>query len=206
MKWMNECIWYNVQINIIADSILNNLNLLFLLFLLSLNIVNFNDNNFTTQSLDDRNWRLLKHTDALVTRYPCVNQEPGNMILQFTHFHNFSSLLRLWSTTLNGLEFHQKILNDSMAVLLWQYDTIWQYFCDSMTARPRTWLHHCMTDPLHAKFRRSGKKTWPPRKIASQIWTPKNQDASLYSTFWSRVRAVHWFVTETLPGPLIVIK
>ena len=69
---MNECIWYNVQINIIADSILNNLNLLFLLFLLSLNIVNFNDNNFTTQSLDDRNWRLLKHTDALVTRYPCV--------------------------------------------------------------------------------------------------------------------------------------
>ena len=72
MKWMNECIWYNVQINIIADSILNNLNLLFLLFLLSLNIVNFNDNNFTTQSLDDRNWRLLKHTDALVTRYPCV--------------------------------------------------------------------------------------------------------------------------------------
>ena len=52
MKWMNECIWYNVQINIIADSILNNLNLL---FLLSLNIVNFNDNNFTTQSLDDRN-------------------------------------------------------------------------------------------------------------------------------------------------------
>ena len=71
---MNECIWYNVQINIIADSILNNLNLLFLLFLLSLNIVNFNDNNFTTQSLDDRNWRLLKHTDALVTRYPCVAQ------------------------------------------------------------------------------------------------------------------------------------
>ena len=55
MKWMNECIWYNIQINIIADSILNNLNLLFLLFLLSLNIVNFNDNNFTTQSLDDRN-------------------------------------------------------------------------------------------------------------------------------------------------------
>ena len=71
---MNECIWYNVQINIIADSILNNLNLLFLLFLLSLNIVNFNDNNFTTQSLDDRNWRLLKHTDALVTRYPCVDE------------------------------------------------------------------------------------------------------------------------------------
>ena len=72
MKWMNECIWYNVQINIIADSILNNLNLLFLLFLLSLNIVNFNDNNFTTQSLDDRNWRLLKYTDALATRYFCV--------------------------------------------------------------------------------------------------------------------------------------
>ena len=73
MKWMNECIWYNVQINIIADSILNNLNLLFLLFLLSLNIVNFNDNNFTTQSLDDRNWRLLKYTDALATRYFCVH-------------------------------------------------------------------------------------------------------------------------------------
>ena len=73
---MNECIWYNVQINIIADSILNNLNLLFLLFLLSLNIVNFNDNNFTTQSLDDRNWRLLKHTDALVTRYPCAGAYP----------------------------------------------------------------------------------------------------------------------------------
>ena len=72
MKWMNECIWYNVQINIIADSILNNLNLLFLLFLLSLNIVNFNDNNFTTQSLDDRNWRLLKYTDALATRYFCA--------------------------------------------------------------------------------------------------------------------------------------
>ena len=70
MKWMNECIWYNVQINIIADSILNNLNLL---FLLSLNIVNFNDNNFTTQSLDDRNWRLLKYTDALATRYFCDN-------------------------------------------------------------------------------------------------------------------------------------
>ena len=43
-----------------------------LLFLLSLNIVNFNDNNFTTQSLDDRNLRLLKYIDALVTRYPCV--------------------------------------------------------------------------------------------------------------------------------------
>ena len=43
-----------------------------LLFLLSLNIVNFNDNNFTTQSLDDRNWRLLKYTDALATRYFCV--------------------------------------------------------------------------------------------------------------------------------------
>ena len=134
------------------------------------------------------------------------------MILQFTHFHNFSSLLRLWSTTLNGLEFHQKILNDSMAVLLWQYDTIWQYFCDSMTAWPRMWLHHydSMTDPLHAKFRRSGKKTWPPRKIASQIWTPKNQHASLHSTFWSRpcigLLLCSWNITWPLLSNEIKLK
>ena len=87
MKWMNECIWYNVQINIIADSILNNLNLLFLLFLLSLNIVNFNDNNFTTQSLDDRNWRLLKYTDALATRYFCEGFR-----VQFITFVSFTMI------------------------------------------------------------------------------------------------------------------
>ena len=111
MKWMNECIWYNVQINIIADSILNNLNLLFLLFLLSLNIVNFNDNNFTTQSLDDRNWRLLKHTDALVTRYPCVRDVTLIEIVAFNEsicwknkdYDQFFSRIKLiFYTTLGG--------------------------------------------------------------------------------------------------------
>ena len=75
--------------------------------------------------------------------------------------------------------------------------TVWQYYYEIMTVLPQDvsaslWQY----DRLHAKLRRSGKKTWPPRKIASQIWTPKNQDASLYSTFL--VTAVHWFVTMLL--------
>ena len=105
------------------------------------------------------------------------------------YFHNFSTVFRLWSTTFNGLECHKKFLMtvwyDSIIMRVWQ-------------PGPRMWLHHydSMTDPLHAKFRQSGKKTWPPRKIASQIWTPKNPHASLYSTFL--VTAVHWFVTMLL--------
>ena len=119
-------------------------------------------------------WALIViwKVNWITTRARQCQSGAGNMILQFTHFHNFSSLLQ----TL--IYYFTRIRKFLM--------TVWQYYYDSMTAWPRTWLHHCMTDPLHAKFRRSGKKTWPPGKIASQIWTPKNQDASLHSTFWSR--------------------
>ena len=46
------------------------------------------------------------------------------MILQFTHFHNFSSLLQTLIYYLKRMRMPQQILNDSMAVLLWQYDSI----------------------------------------------------------------------------------
>ena len=86
----------------------------------------------------------------------------------------FHPSFRLWSTTLNGLEFHQKILNDSMAVLLWQYDSIvlrvWQprpgCGCITMTV----WKTHSMPSSDGAV-----RKLGHPEKLLLKSGHPKTR-------------------------------